>query len=634
MFTKLSATQIDQKIKFIHQYMKAENSATASQLDPNSNVGTKNVCTLAGEIHKDFNIQIKRAIISQKIEEIFGKEVSEEYLRQIQNHEIYVHDESNLLNPYCASVTLYPFLLRGMEGLGGEAKAPKHLSSFCGNFVNLCFALSAQLAGALSTVDFLNCFDYFTRKDFGEDYTSWFTNPQTEDQKIKAKEIENQMQSVVYALNQPAMARSYQSIFWNISVFDEHYFKAVYEGFVFPDFSSPNWESLDKLQRFFMTWFNKERTKALLTFPVVTASILTENGKPKDEEFSRFLAKELSEGNAFFLFMSKNPHAISSCCRLSNEMTDTSFSSEFGAGGVSTGSLNVITMNINRIVQDATKGSQGTLEEKLELIKKALEEQTLKIHKYQIATKAYYKSLLDSKMLPIYDAGFLNMKKQYLTVGINGVLEGAEFLGLHPSPNKEYEKYLEAVFKTIKEVNENGKREWVENEVMFNLEMVPAENLGVKFASWDKKDGYSMNRDIYNSYLYIVEDVDITLIEKFKLYRGDISKYLDGGSALHYNCAQIPSSESYYKLMCIAAKLHVSFWTTNIMSTACEEGNCGYINKETKDHCIKCGSKNIYYATRVIGYLRPLKSWNKERREKDGLKRSWEPINRIENFFE
>lgn len=616
MFVKMTPKQIDDKVKYIYDYMKAENAASGSVVDANANVVSKNVCTLAGELHKDFNIQIKRSIVCSKLTELYGKEMADEYIRQISDHEIYAHDESSL-NPYCMSATLYPFLMSGMEGLGGEAKAPKHLSSFCGNYVNLCFALSAQVAGAVGLPETLFYFDYFARKDYGEDYTTWFTDPNaTPEQKKKAKEIENHLQSIVYAINQPAAARGFQSIFCNWSVFDKEYFHAVFTDFVFPDFSSPNWESLEKFQKFFLTWFNNERTKALLTFPVVTANILTKDGKPKDEDFSRFLAKEMSEGNSFFMFMDENPYALSSCCRLLNEITDNTFSSSLGAGGVATGSMNVITININRLVQNAVKDKTLSLEKKLELIKVALAEQTSKIHKYQKAFKAYLNDLNNNKMIPIYDAGFVQMKKQYLTIGINGLLEGAEYLDLDITVNDKYKDYIIAVVETIEHLNRKAKTE----DTMFNLEMVPAENLGVKFAAWDKKDGYQVNRICYNSYLYKVEDTDISIIDKFKLYRSEISKKMSGGSALHLNLEEYCDEESYYKLMCIAAKLGVPYWTTNVKITCCEEDGCKHINKHTKDFCVKCGSKNITHATRIIGYLKKITSWSSPRKTEHQLR--------------
>lgn len=608
MFVKLTQKQIDDKIKFIQEYIGAVNAATGSAVDSNANVTSKNICTLAGELHKDFNIQIKRSIIKGKIKELYGEELADEYVRQIGSHEIYIHDESNL-SEYCAAISLYPFLLSGMIPLGGESKASRHLSSFCGNFVNLCFAISSQLSGAVGTPEFFMCFDYFAAKDYGADYMRLITDPADDREREKGKEIENHLQSVIYALNQPAAARGYQSVFWNVSVFDRYYFNAIFEGFIFPDHTKPVWERVDSLQRYFLTWFNKERTKALLTFPVVTASVLTKDGKPKDGEFARFLAKEMSEGNSFFIFMSENPHAISSCCRLAMEMTDTTFSSTLGAGGVATGSLNVITININRLVQDTVKDNSLPLAERLALVKGAITEQTGKVHKYQLATKAYFLDLKKAGMLPIDDAGFVQMKKQFLTVGINGVLEGGEYLGLEPGVNDGYLEYVKTVVEAIEIMNREARTK----DTMFNLEMVPAENLGVKFAAWDKKAGYKAGRDCYNSYLYRVEDTEISIIDKLKLYNRDISKHMSGGSAVHLNLEEYADAEGYYKLMCVAAKLGVPYWTTNILITCCENDGCKYINKHTEDHCIKCGSRNVSHATRVIGYLKKVNSFSSAR---------------------
>ena len=622
MFVKLTEKQIQDKISFIRQYMKADNAATASAVDANANVTTKNSCTLQGELYKDFSIQLKRAIITEKIKEGFGPDSAAEYQRQIADHEIYVHDESGAVTPYCCSISMYPFLLSGMESLGGEAKAPKHLSSFSGNYVNLCFAISAQVAGAVGTPEALLYFDHFAAKDYGDDYIRLLDSPGSDEEKAKGKEIENHLQSIVYAINQPAAARGFQSIFLNWAIFDRYYFDAVFKDFVFPDdFSKPCFDRLDRLQRYFLSWFNRERAKALLTFPVVTANLLTENGEPRDKGLAMFLAKEMSEGNSFFLFMHKNPHALSSCCRLANEMVDTSFSSSLGAGGVATGSMNVITMNVNRLVQDSVKDKGVPLDEALRLITAAVADQTRKIHEYQIATKAYFKELKDHRMLPFYDAGFVDMSKQFLTVGVNGILEGAEYLGLEPTANAAYLSYVEAVVKTIEDINKQARTK----EFMFNLEMVPAENLGVKFASWDKKDGYEVKRIAYNSYLYRVEDHDVSVLEKMRLYSGEVSSFLSGGSAVHLNLEEYPDPETYWRLMCVAAKLGVPYWTTNILVTCCEEQGCRHIDKSTKDRCSKCGSENVSHATRIIGYLRKLPDFSKARKL-EALKRSYSKV--------
>lgn len=459
----LNNNQLKGKISFINKYIQSDNAANGSKFDANANVSCKNIATLSAEIHKDINIQIKRAIVSAKIEEMFGAELALEYNRQINEHEIYVHDESNILLPYCVSISMYPLLIDGLKGLGGESEAPQHLSSFCGSFVNLMFAISSQFAGAVAAVELLLFFDYFARKDYGNNYL--ITNE---------KEIANHLQHIIYALNQPAAARSFQSVFWNTTIFDKYYFESMFDGFAFPDGSAPNYDSLNKLQVYFMEWFNKERSKALLTFPVITAAILTENKKPKDEKFHEFISSELASGNSFFLYLSDSADSLSSCCRLrSNLLEINGFQNSLGAGGVATGSINVITLNMNRLTQK----------------NKSLGEQITKIHKYQVATRKIIESLIEDDMLPVYKAGFISIKKQYSTIGINGMVEAAEYLGFRADNNEEYKNWLSDNLKIIYDLNRLASKEY---GCMFNSEFVPAENLGVKFAKWDKEDGLAV----------------------------------------------------------------------------------------------------------------------------------------------
>lgn len=592
-FTKLTQKQLEQKKAFIDNYIKAHNAAEGSSVDANSNVTNKNVATLAAELNKDINVQIKRYCISQKIKELFGEDLAKEYNRQIENHEIYIHDESHPFFDYCASVTLYPFLLNGLKGLGGESVAPKHLESFCGSFINLVFALSSQLAGAVATVEFLICFDYFARKDYGDNYLE-----------THKKIIENAFQQIIYSMNQPASARGFQSIFWNISIFDDNYLKSLFGEFVFPDYSKPNFETVKKLQAFFMNWFNEERRRALLTFPVITAALVVDENGPIDQEFLDMCADQDSKGNSFFKYESDSVDSLASCCRLRNELQDNTFSFTLGAGGTQAGSINVITININRLVQNAVRQNKD-IETELKL-------QVEKIHKYQVATKSYYMDYFNAGMMPLYTLGFLSLDKKFLTVGINGFIEAAEFKGLSIDNNQEYLDFTTKLLKVIYDTNKEGKAKY---DVMFNTEFVPAENLGVKNYAWDKADGYVVpeNRDCYNSYLYKVEDSEIDAIDKFILHGKQNLQYLDGGSALHLNLEEYPTKESYKKLYCVAAKTGCNYWTTNVKVTFCED--CGNIDKHTLTECPKCHSKNISYATRVIGYLRKINNFSPERQK-------------------
>ena len=584
---RLTPTQLSQKLDFITEYKKAKNAADGSKMDANANVTQKNIATMEQELMKDFFVQINRAKVSQKIAELFGEECATEYLRQIEAHEIYVHDETSL-KPYCVSVTMYPFLREGLTKLGGESQAPKHLASFCGSFINFVFAVSSQFAGAVATVEFLTYFDYFARKDFGENYLE-----------THRLEVENHLQQVVYSINQPAAARGYQSVFWNISVYDRFYFEAMFGNFVFPDFERPNWITTAKLQRFFMKWFNQERTKAILTFPVVTAAMLTENGKCKDNEFADQMAEELSQGNAFFIYQSDNPDSLASCCRLRNEIADHSFSYSLGAGGVATGSINVITLNMNRLVQDG----------------RDLATEVRKIHQYQVAYRKLMDEYLAAGMLPVYDAGFISLDKQFLTIGINGMVEAAESQGLTVGYNPDYTEFVQSRLKVIFEANQQAAKIY---GVKFNTEFVPAENLGVKNAKWDKADGYFVPRECYNSYFYVVEDEQINALDKFLLHGKEFIEWLDGGSALHLNLDEALTQTGYRTMLDIAAKTGCNYFCINVKITICN--TCAHIDKRTLQCCPECGSKDIDYGTRVIGYLKRVSAFSSARQKEHSLR--------------
>jgi ribonucleoside-triphosphate reductase len=580
---RLNERQINEKKDFIEHYFAAKNAADGSIIDANANVTDKNIATLEAELLKDCLVQINRSLVQEKIKQEFGEALSIEYLRQIEDHEIYVHDETSL-KPYCVSISMYPFLLDGLTKLGGESKAPKHLASFCGAFVNLIFAISSQFAGAVATVEFITYFDYFARKEFGENYLETHRNI-----------IENHLQHVVYALNQPAAARGYQSVFWNISLFDQYYFHAMFEDFVFPDFTKPVWPSVDRLQQFFLSWINQERSKAVLTFPVITAAMLTEQGRCKDRTFAEQLAQEKAQGNSFFVYLSESADSLASCCRLRNEIADNTFSYTLGAGGVATGSINVITLNMNRLIQDG----------------RDLTHEIEKIQKYQVAYRKLMEDYLAKGALAVYNAGFIHLDKQFLTIGINGMAEAAEFLGITVGNNDAYKDFVSSQLKVIYQANIKAKKHY---GYLFNTEFVPAENLGVKNANWDRKDGYVVNRDCYNSYFYLVEDEENTNhLDKFIMHGKTMTQYLDGGSALHLNLDEHLSKAAYLKLFDVAASTGCNYFCVNVKITLCNQ--CDAIDKRTLKQCSHCGSRDIDYGTRVIGYLKRVTAFSQGRQK-------------------
>ena len=606
-------------VDFIREYSQASNAATGSKFDSNANIETKNVTTLSCEIHKEADIGINRLRMIDKITELYGTELAENYIEQLDSHQIYRHDETHPVFPYCVSITMYPFICEGLKSIGAPSTEPKNLHSFAGNFINLVFAVSAQFAGAVATPEFLTYLDHFIRLEYGDDYyekTDIIVNPISKRPKTIEKVIDDIFEQIVYSINEPAAARNFQSVFWNIAYFDHTYFNAIFEDFVFPDGDEPKWESVSWLQKHFMEWFNNERLRNYLTFPVETVNLVYDKESKQyiDKEWADFTAEMWSKGHSFFCYNSDSADSLSSCCRLKNGITDNVFSYTLGAGGISTGSKAVITININRLVQDVKKKSdKNNLDFNVEL-DKAIRSQVDDIHKYLNAFNEILKDEQSSGLLPIYDAGYISLPKQYLTIGINGLVEGAEFLGIEVTPNTEYFNYCKSILAPIQEENKKARTD----EIMFNTEYVPAENLGVKNAEWDRKAGYYVPRDCYNSYFFKVEDQELSVLDKMILHGQQVVQYLDGGSACHLNLEEHLDKTQYRTLLDIAAKIGCSYLTFNIPNTICNK--CGHISKHKEAACEKCGSTDLDYITRVIGYAKRVSKYS-EARQKEARRR-------------
>ena len=594
--------EVLEKMKFLSDYMQAENAATGSKFDANANVEHKNIATLAGELPKKNFIRLNRRLLVERIKKMYGKELADEYIDKLTHHFIYKNDETNLAN-YCASITMYPWLIGGTTSIGGNSTAPTNLKSFCGGFINMVFMVSSMLAGACATPEFLMYMNYFIQKEYGKDYYTHADD--VVDLSLKKRTIDKVItdcfEQIVYSLNQPTGARNYQAVVWNISYYDKFYFQSLFENFYFPDGSQPDWEGLSWLQKRFMKWFNKERTKAVLTFPVETMALLTEDGECKDKEWADFASEMYAEGHSFFTYISDNADSLSSCCRLRNEIQDNGFSYTLGAGGVSTGSKSVLTINLNRCIQWAVNHEQDYREFLSHIIDLC--------HKVQLAYNENLKELQRHGMLPLFDAGYINMSRQYLTIGVNGLVEAAEFMGLQINDNPDYLHFVQDVLGLVEKYN----RKYRSKEVMFNCEMIPAENVGVKHAKWDREDGYFVPRDCYNSYFYVVEDDSLTILDKFKLHGAPYIKHLTGGSALHMNLEEHLSRDQYRQLFRVAAKEGCNYFTYNVPNTVCND--CGHIDKRYLHECPVCHSKNVDYLTRVIGYLKRVSNFSAARQE-------------------
>ena len=607
--------EVRDKLTFLMEYCDAKNAASGSKFDSNANVENKNMATLIGELPKSNFIRLNRRLLTDRLKDMYGKEVSDKYFDLLNNHYIYKNDETSLAN-YCASITMYPWLISGTASIGGNSKAPTNLKSFCGGFVNMVFMVSSMLSGACATPEFLMYMNYFIGLEYGDDYYMDVDKvvDLSKKQRTLDKIITDYFEQIVYSINQPTGARNFQAVFWNISYYDKYYFESLFSEFVFPNGSKPDWDSLSWLQKRFMRWFNQERTRSVLTFPVETMALLTENGDAKDEEYGDFTAQMYSEGHSFFTYISDNADSLSSCCRLRNEITDNGFSYTLGAGGVSTGSKSVLTINLNRCIQHALRKSysyQFFLEEVVDLV-----------HKVQLGYNENLKEMQAKGMLPLFDSGYINMSRQYLTIGVNGLVEAAEALGIEINDNPRYVAFVQEILGII----ENCNKRYRTKDVMFNCEMIPAENVGVKHAKWDRRDGYKVNRDCYNSYFYIVEDESLNILDKFRLHGKQYIEHLTGGSALHLNLDEHLSKDQYRHLLRTASKEGCNYFTFNVPNTVCND--CKHIDKRNLKKCPKCGGEDLDYLTRIIGYMKRVSNFSQSR-QKEAAQRHYATIHQL-----
>ena len=608
---------IKERIDYMNKYSQStSNAATSSETDGNSNVSIKNVANLEGEVYKTTNRIIQRQRMKDKLKLMFP-DVAEQYEKDINHHIIYIHDEAStpVLKNYCMAVSLYPLMEHGTSTMDGLlASSPKNIDSFCGQFVNLVFLLSSQCKGAVGFGEFFNFFDYYCAKEWGDNYHLKEDVIIDADSKINKKtigqKIEQYFQQIVYSMNQPAGNRSYQSPFTNFNYFDSNYWHSLFDDFMFPDGSKPVWERVSYLQKKFIKWFNKERTKTLLTYPVESMCLLHDGKDVLDKEYKEFAAEMWSEGHSFFMYLSDNPDAVASCCRLRNEVKNNTFSSTTGLTGVQTGSANVITLNLNRIIQDCDKAyglkRNGGWKENTSFLNDYLVDILERVYKYHIAYKTMLYELENQGMLTASKAGYISMRKLFSTIGVNGFNEAAEFLGMEISNNEDYKEFISFLFKTILDFCKKKSTP----QFLFNLEVVPAESLGSKNYNWDKEDGYVVPSDrvLYNSYIYNAHNPNISVLDRFILQGGEIAKSCSGGQAVHCNLEDHLSKEQYLKLIDFAIAEGTNYFTFNIPNSQCDD--CGFITKHPIKECPKCHSKNITQWTRTIGYLRPIKSFD------------------------
>ncbi len=611
------AALLKDRLDYISSYTDAStNAASASETDANSNVSCKNISNLEGEVYKITNRLIQRKRMKGKLYELYPKEdLGKQYVDDLENHIIYTHDEASspVLKPYCAAISLYPLMTEGVGNIDNiTPSAPNDLRSFTGQLDNLIFLVSSQIKGAVAIGDYFITLNYYVIKDFGE---KWYDRLKEEFDKNHNNiehYIRKSMKELIYKVNQPAGNRSYNSPFTNVSYYDSVYFKALFEDYCYPDGTKPEWHAIDILQRMFMQLHRELRLIKPLTFPVSTMAMVHDNKEFLDPEYKELCAEEWAKGGSFFCYNNDNPNSLSSCCRVCNEINDNTFSSTTGMTGVMTGSCNVITLNLNRIIQDWYRYNGMRPNEGKILLTEYLTRILERVYKYQIAYKTMLYDMEDKQLFSPSNGGYIYISKLYSTIGVLGYYEAAKFLGYKTNNNKPYKKFLAEIFGCIKDGNKKHSVHDSKRPIIFNTEAVPGENLAVKLYKADKKDGYMVpeNQNLYNCYFYNPWN-ETSVLDKIKLHGSDVCKYLGGGQACHINLDSHLTKEQYLKLLDIAMENGTNYFTFNIPMSECAD--CGHVVNAPIEECPICHSKHIKTWTRIIGYLTCVDNWSKDR---------------------
>ena len=623
---------VKERIDYMNRYSNSSsNASTSSETDANANVSMKNVANLEGEVYKTTNRIIQRQRMKDKLYELFP-EVAKNYEEDLKNHIIYTHDEAStpVLKPYCMAVTLYPLMVEGVGNIDGVTPtAPNDISSFSGQVTNLAFLLSSQCKGAVAFGDYFITLNYYVIKEFGEVWYEKLNCISTSEHHIISRtikdSIEKGMKQFIWGVNQPAGNRSYNSPFTNVSWYDKYYFESLFGEFYYPDGNKPKWKQIDTLQRMFMELMREIRLIKPITFPVTTMALVHNNKEYLDKDYKELCAEEWAKGGSFFCYTSDNPTSLASCCRVLNEMSDNTFSSTTGMTGVMTGSCNVITLNINRIVQDwfnqyttpfiTTSNFSKFSEENKKELKNYIINILERVYKYHITYKTMLYDLEDKGMLAASNGGYIYINKLYSTIGIIGYTEAAQFLELEISNNEKYKEFLQLILGTIKEQNKLHSIKDKKRPFLFNSEAIPGEGLGIKLYNWDKEDGYEVPEDqnLYNCYFYNPWNNSTSVLDKIKLHGKDINNYTDGGQACHINLDTHLSKEQYLKLLDVAKNEGCNYFTFNIPISECKE--CNHIVNAPIKECPICHSKRIKYYTRIIVYLTAVDNWSIDRQE-------------------
>ena len=594
---------------FIEGFIDSDNVANTS-IDANANIAQKDIVTLLSEMSKPDQKLLVFNKLYYEINKKYGYKVANEAMEAMWSYSLYMHDfNTATLVPYCFAYDIKPIAEKGLFFIQGyNAKPAKHLDSFIQILMEAIAFLSRRQSGACGLPNLIPYLYYYWSRDVAQGY--YTKDPET----YKRQQI----QALIHRLNQP-WVRSDQAAFTNVSVFDHPYFEAIFGGEEFPDgsFMIDEEEEIIEFQKDFIDVVNEIREENIFTFPVLTASLLYQDGKFVDEDFAKWACEASRKWNIFNFFTDSTVNSLSNCCRLKSDITDLYFNS-IGGTALEVGSAKVSTLNIARLAYQS-ESEQDFLVKLRDLTKLNLK--ILDVQRHIIARN------VEKGLLPNISCGLMNLDAMYSTVGVNGIFETMKTFGYtevddfgnYSYTDKAYD-LGQRIFKVIQNCIDNFA---LDKDYKINIEQVPAEQAAVKL---QKADEYLYPEQVVKDLpLYgnqwIPLGIKATIQERTKICAA-FDSYCNGGSIEHINVdAPFTNFDQAWHMLNWVAQQGVTYFAFNGKVAQCKNYHSFYGKV-----CPVCGEPVETEYTRVVGFYTPTRSYSKQRKAEFNL-RQWDNLN-------
>jgi ribonucleoside-triphosphate reductase len=587
--------------------------ATADvSIDSNANVSDKSVASYSPEVSKAYEKMDSYFMLWKYAKEIFGIDVANKMVESQLAGDIYINDFYGFSagKPYCFNYSTYDIATKGLPMVEKiKSLPPRYLYAFKSQVEQFVTIASNSTLGATGLADLLLVMSFYVEdilENMGDSHFHFA------DEESAWAYVKENIVSMIYTINQPM--RGNQSPFTNISIFDDVFLEKLSNDYIHPVKGTPlNIPVVKKIQEIFIDTMNSELQRTPITFPVVSACLSRDDDHPiLDHEFLKFIAKK-DEQFGFMNFYIGKTSTLSSCCRLRSDLESDYFNS-FGAGSSKIGSLGVATVNYPRLgfkyfgsAEKCTPSQQKQFFANL----RYLVELCFKINyvKLQIVTDR-----IKNGFHPLYQHGFIDVKKQYLTSGVNGLNELIELAMFDPLSNEGVKCGLD-IIECVNEVNNALGKQY---NVPVNVEQIPAENVSIKLADKDTLLGYNDGRYLLYSNQFIPLITQADLLDRMRL-QGVYDEHFSGGAIWHLNVENRIDADTIAELIEMSAEKGIIYFAVNYNYQECEDG---HIDVGRQEYC-KCGKKIVDNYTRVVGFLTSTKHWHKVRREVDYPNRQW-----------